>query len=60
MILVSRSGLMCAVTIVRETPKAWVLSELGVKKDRRVPKNDERRRLFNNTDEARDWLRSLI
>lgn len=56
MILASLNGLMCAVTIIRETPKAWVIKYQGErKKETRVPK-DGKREMFNSTDDAMKWM----
>ena len=56
MILASLNGLMCAVTIVRETPKAWVVQYQGEKKhETRVPKNGKRE-MFSSVDAAMAWM----
>lgn len=56
MILASLNGLMCAVTIIRETPKAWVIQYQGEKKhETRVPKNGKRE-MFTNVDDAMAWM----
>lgn len=56
MILASQNGLMCAVTIIRETPKAWVIQYQGErKKETREPK-DGKRKMFTCTDDAMKWL----
>jgi len=56
MILASRNGLMCAVTLLRETPKAWVIQYVGEKKhETRIPKSSGRV-LFDNVDEALNWI----
>jgi len=56
MILASQNGLMCAVTIIRETPKAWVIQYHGErKKETRVPK-DGKREMFTCTDDAMKWM----
>jgi len=57
MILASSNGLMCAVTIIRETPKAWIIQYVGEKKkETRVPKNAGRQ-MFTNVADAERWIR---
>jgi hypothetical protein len=56
MILASLNGLMCAVTIIRETQKAWVVQYQGEKKhETRVPK-DGKREMFTSVDDAMAWM----
>lgn len=57
MILASLNGLMCAVTIIRETPKAWMVQYHGEQKSNatRVPK-DGKREMFDNVDDAMEWM----
>lgn len=57
MILASSNGLMCAVKIIRETPKAWIVQCIGEKKkETRVPKNAGRQ-MFGNVPDAERWIR---
>ena len=59
MILASKNGLLCACKIVRETPKAWVVQYSGEKgRETRVPK-DSGRMMFENVDDAMDWMNQL-
>lgn len=56
MILASMNGLMCAVTIIRETPKAWIIQYIGERKhETRVPK-DGKREMFSCVDDALNWM----
>ena len=57
MILASRTGLMIACSLVKETDKAWTVSynDVAYPKDVRVPK-DGRRKLFSNVDDALEWI----
>jgi len=56
MILASLNGLMCAVTIIRETPRAWIIQYSGErKKETRVPK-DGKREMFTSVDDAMKWM----
>lgn len=57
MILASRNGTLQAVKVIRETPKAHVVTYIGEKyKERRIRKEDDTRKLFDNTDEAYAWM----
>lgn len=56
MILASKHGLMIAVVVQRETPKAHVVKEVGSRgKERRVSKADQNWKLFDSVDEAMNW-----
>lgn len=56
MILASKNGLMCVVTLLRETPKAWVVQHAGEKKhETRIPKSSGRM-LFHTVHGALDWI----
>lgn len=60
MILVSSTGLMSACSLVRETPKAWIVQYRGERGGpTRVDKNGSRV-LVNSVAEAEDWLVSRI
>lgn len=61
MLLVSQTGNMTAVGIIRETPKAFIYQDYSMngsarKKERRLSKDDPTRKLFSSTKEAFDWL----
>lgn len=57
MILASRNGVLQAVKVIRETEKAFVVTFCGEKyKERRVRKEDEMRKLFDDVDEACKWM----
>lgn len=56
MILASRSGLLCAVKLIRETEKAWIIQYVGEKKkETRVPKSGDRK-MFDRVTEAEHWV----
>lgn len=61
MLLVSQTGNMSAVKVLRETPKGFVYQDLSMNgsartKERRLSKDDQTRKLFSSTKEAFDWL----
>lgn len=55
MILATKSGWLIAVSLVRETPKAFIVKARDERRGRRVPKGDQRQKLFSNTTEAMAW-----
>jgi hypothetical protein len=57
MILVSKNGLMCACSLVKDNPKSWVINynDKAFPGNKRVPK-DGNRALFKTVDEAFEWL----
>lgn len=57
MILASKSGLMIACSLVKETDKAWTVNykDKAFPNDVRVSK-DGRRKLFDNVDDALEWI----
>lgn len=55
MILATRTGWLIAVQLIRETPKAHIVKALDEKRERRVPKSDERQKLFGNVEDAMRW-----
>lgn len=56
MILASRNGLLCEVTVIRETDRAWIVQYQGERKhETRVPK-DGKREMFDGVDEAMEWM----
>lgn len=56
MILASPNGLLCACKLIRETPKAWVVSYVGEgKKEVRVSK-DSGRKMFDRVSDAEHWI----
>lgn len=57
MILASKHGLMIAVVVQRETPKAHIVKEVGrPNRERRVSKSDKGWKLFDSTEEAMNWM----
>jgi len=57
MIIASPNGNMISCSLIRETPKSWIINynDKAFKGDKRVPK-DGGRMLFESVDEALDWL----
>lgn len=56
MILASRNGLLCAVKLIRETDKAWIIQYVGEKKkETRVPKSGDRK-MFDRASHAEHWV----
>lgn len=57
MILVTKSGWLIAVKVIRETPKGYVIKDIEKgAKERRISKADPSRKLFDNTDAAILWM----
>lgn len=61
MILVTASGNMTAVKLIRETPKGFIYNDLSLNgsnrtKERRVGKDELTRKLVSSTNEAFEWL----
>ena len=61
MILVTTSGNMTAVKLIRETPKGFIYNDLSLNgsartKERRVGKDELTRKLVSSTNEAFEWL----
>jgi hypothetical protein len=55
-ILASRNGLLCAVKLIRETDKAWIIQYAGEKKkETRVSKNGDRK-MFGCVSDAERWV----
>lgn len=54
----ARSGILQAVTIVRETPKAVIVSKCGEPRSNplRIPKDSKTVKLFEGVDDACLWL----
>lgn len=54
----ARSGILQAVTVVRETPKAVIVRKDGEPRSNhlRIPKGSSTLRLFDNVDDACKWL----
>lgn len=57
MILASAGGLMCAVTIIRETDKAWIIQYHGEKKKESRVLKSSGRKMFENVDDALAWIK---
>lgn len=56
MILASPNGLLCACTLVRETPKTWIVKYAGEGgKETRVSKSSGRR-MFKTVRDAERWI----
>lgn len=55
MILTSKSGLMCAVKLIRETRKAWFI-EYRDDPGKQHRKGKDVYGLFDNTDAAQAWI----
>jgi hypothetical protein len=56
-ILATTSGWLIATSIVRETPKAFILVHADEpKREVRLSKADSSRKLFDNTSDAMDWM----
>ncbi|MNR39599.1 hypothetical protein D3C85_1578210 [compost metagenome] len=56
MILASMSGMLIAVTLVRETPKAFIVKPRDAVNEIRVAKDNDKRKLFDTVSEAYAWL----
>lgn len=58
MILASTSGLLSACRLVRETDKAWIINynDKAFPKDVRISKDNPRQKLFENVDDALDFV----
>lgn len=58
MILATRSGMMIACKLVRETPKAWIVNynDKAYPDNVRVDKNSSTRKLFDSLDEALEFI----
>lgn len=56
-IIATKSGWLIAATILRETPKAFIVEYSDEKgKERRINKNDHLKGVFNSVDEALEWM----
>jgi hypothetical protein len=55
-ILATKSGWLIAVQILRETPKAFIVKEVGQKGEKRVSKDSKNSKLFAGVDEAVEWM----
>lgn len=55
-ILAKKSGWMIGVLVVRETEKATIVQAWDDKKERRIPKDDSKQKLFECTNAAQKWI----
>lgn len=60
-IVATKSGWLFAATILRETPKHFVVEYKDEKgKEKWIKKSDKKMKIFDNTDEAIDWINEDI
>lgn len=56
-ILATKSGWLIAATLLRTNKKSYIIEYKDHKgKEVRIGKEEEKRKLFNNTDEALKWI----
>ncbi len=59
-ILAKKSGWMIGVLVLRETEKATIVKAWDTKRELRIPKDDEKQKLFECTGEAESWIRQSL
>ena len=56
-VVASKSGLLIAAKLLRETPKAFIVEYVDDKgKERRISKADKKRKVFESVYDALDWI----
>jgi hypothetical protein len=59
MILATKSGWLIGVEIVRQTPTAFIVRAWDEKRERRVQKDSEEKKLFDCTKKATIWINTV-
>lgn len=56
-VVATKSGWLIAATLMRETEKSYIVEYKDTpNKNVVISKDDDRKKIFNNTDEAMDWI----
>lgn len=59
MILATKSGWLILCDLIKETDKTFTVKPVDSKREKRVSKSSKTEKLFNDADEAYDWIKEI-